>query len=245
MKKSMLVVICMLFVFMASVTVNAEELTNVFVQTGTDEGINIRVSPSLDSGVYDVVSPGTEIQAYDEYQNGFRKIYYDDQELWAYSSYLINDFTEIKMEYDSTEYTFDSGYQIGLNNCPNDFTGVIVDKSCQKMKLIVDGGEIFTSDVVTGLRYSRDTPTGEFEIWFKTKDFTFTKYDAFSYYFMPLRWKDGYETDYGFHDATWRYEFGGDIYEWDGSHGCINMPLEEASILYEYAYEGMPVYIIE
>ena len=26
----------------------------------------------------------------------------------------------------------------------------------------------------------------------------------------------------GFHDASWRDEFGGDIYLTDGSHGCIN-----------------------
>ncbi len=241
----MLLVICMLFVFIAPFSVQAEELRDVYVQTGTGEGINIRVKPSIDSAVYDIVSNGEKLKAYDEYQNNFRKVNYDGQDLWAYSSYLIYDFTDLKVEKDKTSYTFDSGYQIGLNNYPDDFTGIIVNKSYQTMKLIVDGTEIFTSDVVTGTKYVSDTPTGEFEIWFKTKDFNFTKYDVFSYYFMPLRWKGGYETDYGFHDATWRSEFGGDIYEWGGSHGCINMPLEEAGILYEYAYEGMPVYIIE
>ena len=28
----------------------------------------------------------------------------------------------------------------------------------------------------------------------------------------------------GFHDATWRGCFGGQIYIWSGSHGCVNMP---------------------
>ena len=37
----------------------------------------------------------------------------------------------------------------------------------------------------------------------------------------------------GMHDATWRGSFGGSIYQYSGSHGCINMPKAKAASLYE------------
>jgi hypothetical protein len=37
----------------------------------------------------------------------------------------------------------------------------------------------------------------------------------------------------GFHDASWRSTFGGNIYLYSGSHGCINMPYSAAKKLYE------------
>jgi lipoprotein-anchoring transpeptidase ErfK/SrfK len=47
--------------------------------------------------------------------------------------------------------------------------------------------------------------------------------------------------NFGMHDATWRSEFGGDIYLTNGSHGCLNLPLDKAAELYNYLYTGYPV----
>ena len=52
-----------------------------------------------------------------------------------------------------------------------------------------------------------------------------------------------YGNIYGLHDATWRSYFGGTIYEYDGSHGCINMPLSVARRLYETIKVGTMVRI--
>lgn len=49
---------------------------------------------------------------------------------------------------------------------------------------------------------------------------------------------------YGFHDATWRSYFGGYIYTYDGSHGCVNLPLWAAEKLYNNADDGTPVFIL-
>lgn len=49
---------------------------------------------------------------------------------------------------------------------------------------------------------------------------------------------------YGFHDATWRSYFGDYIYTYDGSHGCVNLPLWAAEELYNNVEDGTPVYII-
>ena len=47
----------------------------------------------------------------------------------------------------------------------------------------------------------------------------------------------------GMHDASWRDEFGGDIYQNEGSHGCINLPTDKAEELYGYVEIGTPVVI--
>ena len=36
-------------------------------------------------------------------------------------------------------------------------------------------------------------------------------------------------------------KFGGTIYQYSGSHGCINLPVDKAKLLYEKVYKGMPV----
>ena len=35
-----------------------------------------------------------------------------------------------------------------------------------------------------------------------------------------------------FHDASWRSSFGGTIYQYNGSHGCVNLPADKAKELY-------------
>ena len=50
-------------------------------------------------------------------------------------------------------------------------------------------------------------------------------------------------SSYGLHDATWRSNFGGDIYQTSGSHGCVNMPYESAKELYGLIDAGTLVLI--
>ena len=47
----------------------------------------------------------------------------------------------------------------------------------------------------------------------------------------------------GMHDATWRSSFGGNIYKYNGSHGCVNMPLDKAGKLYKMTDNGVPVIV--
>lgn len=35
----------------------------------------------------------------------------------------------------------------------------------------------------------------------------------------------------GLHDADWRSKFGSNIYEYNGSHGCVNLPPDKAAEL--------------
>lgn len=56
-------------------------------------------------------------------------------------------------------------------------------------------------------------------------------------YWMPFH--DGC----GLHDASWRSKFAGTIYQYAGSHGCVNLPSNRVPALYNLVYVGMPVYV--
>ena len=43
------------------------------------------------------------------------------------------------------------------------------------------------------------------------------------------------------HDASWRSNFGGNIYKTSGSHGCINLPRSKAQVLYENIEKDVPI----
>lgn len=46
-----------------------------------------------------------------------------------------------------------------------------------------------------------------------------------------------------FHDASWRYSFGGEIYQTNGSHGCVNLPVDAAISLFNLTQVGDPVVV--
>jgi len=96
---------------------------------------------------------------------------------------------------------------------------------------------VITSSIVTGTENYSDSDKGTFMIYSKSKN-VYLKgvgYLSFVNYWMP------YNRGEGLHDATWRQEFGGDIYKTNGSHGCINMPLEVAEKVYNTVNVGTVV----
>ena len=48
---------------------------------------------------------------------------------------------------------------------------------------------------------------------------------------------------HGFHDADWQDAFGGNVYTYYGSHGCVNMPVDKAGELYAVLEAGTPVVV--
>lgn len=124
-----------------------------------------------------------------------------------------------------------------------------VDIPAQHMWYIVDGAVKLETDVVTGLPTpDRETPTGVYSILEMKRDKTLTGtinpatgkpiYQTPVAYWMRVTW-----TGVGFHDATWNPSFGGTRYLENGSHGCINMPLDQAASLYGMLSMGTPVII--
>lgn len=116
-----------------------------------------------------------------------------------------------------------------------------LDKSRQGVWAFRDLECVLESSCVTGnVAQGYDTPTGVFSVTEMARDGKMTKYGVSEYKYLIA-----FFGDYCFHDASWRYQFGGEIYKTAGSHGCANMPEEGARLLYENSYLGMLVLVYE
>ena len=128
----------------------------------------------------------------------------------------------------------------GLNDIGDTF--VEVDLTDQYMYYYKNGELIVETDIVSGdIPKGWTTPRGVFAIYGKYVDqYLYGKdYIDFVSYWMP------YFRGYGLHDSDWRDEWGGDIYTYDGSHGCINMDKEPARIIFENIEIGTPVVVYD
>lgn len=65
-------------------------------------------------------------------------------------------------------------------------------------------------------------------------------YESYVNFWMPFL-----DYDFGLHDATWRWDFGGEIRYYDGSHGCVNLPYEAAAELFDIVEVGDMVVVRE
>lgn len=119
-------------------------------------------------------------------------------------------------------------------------TYIMVDISDQKLYYYKDGVLSLTSDIVTGnTSLGHDTPTGVFVVYARQANRILKGqgYAAHVDYWMP------FYKGYGMHDASWRKAFGGTIYQTAGSHGCVNIPKQNAALLFASVTVGTPVII--
>lgn len=119
-----------------------------------------------------------------------------------------------------------------------DTTYVEIDLTAQKMFYFENSNKILETDVVTGCVVNgTDTPEMVCYVYSKSEDAILKgkNYRSHVNYWMPVY------GGIGIHDATWRDEFGGDIYLKSGSHGCVNTPLEIMGSFYEMVQKGTPV----
>ncbi|HIT90747.1 MAG TPA: L,D-transpeptidase family protein [Candidatus Merdenecus merdavium] len=127
----------------------------------------------------------------------------------------------------------ESRYNSGLGD-----TYVEIDMTNQRMWFYKDGVEVVSSDIVTGnLQAGYRTPEGTYKLYYKTPNTVLRGED----YASPVKYWMPFNGGIGLHDASWRWKFGGEIYKTGGSHGCINMPTEEAGRLYEQITAGTPI----
>jgi lipoprotein-anchoring transpeptidase ErfK/SrfK len=121
---------------------------------------------------------------------------------------------------------------------------IVVNLAEQNLKTL-DQGKIQIDTKITSGRKNFDTPTGSRTVINKGKNVRLkAPSPRFGTYDLPAKYWIGMGNGYGFHDASWRSSFGGGDYVSDGSHGCINMPLEAVKSLYDWAEVGTEVYIV-
>ena len=119
-------------------------------------------------------------------------------------------------------------------------TYVDVDIEKQTVTYYENSLPVLSSPCVTGkLSAGRNTPKGTFQISKKVP----------GKYLIGPTWKNWvdrwmpFNDHIGLHDASWRSEFGGEIYKKKGSHGCVNLPKDMAYALYDRVAVGTIVLV--
>lgn len=126
-----------------------------------------------------------------------------------------------------------------------------VDLTQQHMWYVSNGTVSLETDIISGEPIpERITPEGVYSILEKKLKETLVgainpstgqpEYRTPVDYWMRITWEG-----VGFHDADWQSAFGGTLYQIHniGSHGCINMPVDQAAALYDLIEVGVPVII--
>lgn len=150
-------------------------------------------------------------------------------------AYLTDAFLTKKAEVHTPAYL-----QTGMFQGQDDIgsTYIEVDMTNQMMYYYKNGVLQIETPVVTGNTSRRmGTPSGVNYVYAKQTDRILRGegYASHVNYWMPVK------GNIGIHDAAWRGKFGGQIYETNGSHGCINTPYSAMSTLYEMVEIGTPV----
>lgn len=116
---------------------------------------------------------------------------------------------------------------------------VEADLTNQHLYLYSNGQLVLETDFVSGRMDLPGcvTPFGVFGLTYKTTNAVLRGAD----YETPVSFWMPFHGNFGMHDASWRTEFGGDIYLSNGSHGCINLPVDKAGEIYQYVSTGFPV----
>ena len=140
------------------------------------------------------------------------------------------------------------GQGTGKDDLGNVYVEISIDQ--QTMWCYKDGQVVVETPVVTGNMAipGRATPkNGCWPIFWKKTEYTMKgprdengepEYTAYVHYWMP------FNNGVGIHDLASRgNNFGGDIYLTNGSHGCINTPLEAAKTIFETVSVGTPVIV--
>lgn len=152
----------------------------------------------------------------------------------AEKEYLLSAFLERRREIHEPAYT-----QLALKQGKDDIgdTYIEVDMTNQMMYYYEAGELKIETPVVTGnTSLRRGTPQGTNYVYNKQKNRVLRGEG----YASPVKYWIPVKGAIGIHDASWRSSYGGEIYIRNGSHGCINTPLEEVSQLYDMVEIGTP-----
>lgn len=130
----------------------------------------------------------------------------------------------------------------GWDRSENDIGDTYVEISIedQRMWMYKDGELLVDTPIVTGnVSKGWDTPAGVYAVDAMMSPYVLTgeDYESDVTYWIP------FNGNIGIHDASWRSEFGGDLYLTEGSHGCVNTPYEQVEIIYQNIDIGAPVVV--
>lgn len=145
--------------------------------------------------------------------------------------------------YSNYVYDCDPQYRTEKTDIGNTYCEV--DLAAQHFWYYEKGKLKYECDIVSGKDTpERNTPAGIYKVWLKEKNKLLTgSTSAGETWSTPTTYWNNISTfGIGLHDASWRGGyFGGTIYKTNGSHGCINMPVDAAKYVFDNVPIGTPV----
>ncbi|WP_396953722.1 L,D-transpeptidase [Neobacillus mesonae] len=138
------------------------------------------------------------------------------------------------------------GYDITANNGIGD-TYAEVSLANQRIWIYKNGKLVVTTNVVTGTHDNRhETSPGVWYVLYKETNAVLTgRENGKITYQTPVKYWAPFTNDgQGFHDASWRGNWGSKTYLTSGSHGCVNTPPSIMQTVYANlsTYEPVIVY---
>ncbi|MFH1576536.1 MAG: L,D-transpeptidase [Candidatus Margulisiibacteriota bacterium] len=119
---------------------------------------------------------------------------------------------------------------------------VVVDTRYQNVYVYGENNKLwYLSRCVTGKK-GWQTPRGKHRIRIKQRNRYIDGHRYGEKYRFWVNYWMLFYGEAGLHDATWRKSFWINP-DYNGSHGCINLPLATAKFIYDYSKIGTPVYI--
>jgi lipoprotein-anchoring transpeptidase ErfK/SrfK len=211
------------------------------VVAGAD-GVNIRSGPGIRFARIGLLAPSAEARVIGRCGDWWQ-IEYADLSVssasawvasWVVTAFNVEDIPEViapptPVPADPTEIPPSAG--------PGEIDEarwIDVDLSEQTLTAYENGVAVRTTLVSTGLPQT-PTPTGQFRIWCK---FRYDDMEGPGYYIEDVPYVMYFYKGYGLHGVTWHGNFGHPM-----SHGCINLPTEEAGWLFNWADVGTLVNI--
>ncbi|MFN2464217.1 MAG: L,D-transpeptidase family protein [Candidatus Dormibacteria bacterium] len=154
----------------------------------------------------------------------------------------LNTFVTIKGQVQAIKNAIDAKYLAALYGVGK---VIVVSLTQERLVALQDGVVVLTSLVTTG-RPSMPTLTGTYHIFAKYSPYCMTSWAGNPYPWQgcakmsyAMEWEG---SGYFLHDAPWRSVYGpGTNTEDNGTHGCVNVPLEAMGQLYRWADVGTTV----
>jgi lipoprotein-anchoring transpeptidase ErfK/SrfK len=203
------------------------------------DGVNVRSGPSTVFAVTGFLAPGAEAQVIGRYADWWQIETAGEPGWvagWVVIPFNVKDVPEVvppPTPVPSDPVVIPPPATPGEIDEPR---WIDIDLSEQTLTAYENGTAVRTTLVSTGLP-ATPTPMGQFRIWVK---FRYDDMEGENYYIEDVPYVMYFYRGFGLHGVTWHGNFGHPM-----SHGCVNLPTEEAEWLFGWADVGTLVNIHE
>ena len=228
------------------ITLGKAELSKIYDVTLTDDGADVELNADALKETLDAIIAYNKLDGIDRKYSLIDRdeLHYNDWDTgWALKSEtLLKDVTKaLKSGGGEVQagYNYVAAVKKHFKNGNNSF--IEIDLENQYLWFYRKGNLVLSTPIVSGdVATGTETPKGAFSVSYKQKN---ARIAGKGYSYTVNYWIPFYG-NIGIHDAEWRETgFGGDVYLTEGSHGCVEVPMDIIEEIYNNASTYIPVFV--